>query len=263
MNTLDVYLGTGLDVKLARLEQLAVDDYKSAMLPGAYIVPCTLAPSANPMVLEVDAALMFTMIDLLLGGPGAPAEGAGPARELTEIDEEILHGVLVLIAQQIERVWQPLGLTVQLSPSIKAVLAARLFAATEKVLLIRFSLTVAGTSGVLHLAFPASLGSHLVRVTKADPAREKGSVRYFPRPSLEERILDCPFMVAADLPDVRVMVRDLSAIAPGTVLKLSAPVRNAGRLTVENRELFEAVPVRSGNQKAAQLLAPANPRPRE
>ena len=66
-------------------------------------------------------------------------------------------------------------------------------------LLIRFNLTVGGMTGVLHVAFPASLGSHLVRLVKADPAREKGSVRYFPRPSLEERMLDCTFTVAADL----------------------------------------------------------------
>jgi flagellar motor switch protein FliM len=39
MNSLDVYLGTGLEVKLVRLEQLSLDDYKAALLPGAYIAP--------------------------------------------------------------------------------------------------------------------------------------------------------------------------------------------------------------------------------
>jgi flagellar motor switch protein FliM len=257
MNSLDVYLGTGLDVKLVSLEQLSIDDYKAALLAGAYIVPCVFAPSTSSMVLEIDPALMFTMIDLLLGGSGATGEATTEHRELTEIDEEIMQGVVVLLAQQIERVWQPMNLSLTPGVCIKPVLAPKLFPPTEKVLLIRFSLTVAGMTGLLHVAFPASLGSHLVRVVRADPAREKGSVRYFPRPSLEERVLDCTFTVAADLPEVRVLVRDLSAIAPGTVLRLSAPVSNAGRLTVENKELFAAVPVRSGSRKAAQLLSPA------
>ena len=257
MNSLDVYLGIGLDVKLTRLEQLPIDDYKAAMLPGAYIVPCTLNPVTSALVLEIDAVLMFTMIDLLLGGTGAVPDGAGPLRELTEIDEEIMQGAVALIAQQIERVWQPLGVLLAPGSNIKAVLAPKLFPPTEKVLLIRFHLSVAGITGALHVAFPASLGSHLVRVVKADPAGEKGSVRYFPRPSLGERMLDCTFTVAADLPEVRVLIRDLAAIAQGSVLKLAAPVKQPGRLTIENKDLFEAVPVRSGNQKAAQLLAPA------
>jgi flagellar motor switch protein FliM len=48
-------------------------------------------------------------------------------------------------------------------------------------------------------------------------------------------------------------VRDLLALQPGCVLKLRAPVRNPGMLTVGGREIFEAVPVRNGSQKAAQL----------
>jgi len=37
------------------------------------------------------------------------------------------------------------------------------------------------------------------------------------------------------------------------VLKLRAPVRTPGMLTVGGREIFEAVPVRNGTQKAAQV----------
>jgi flagellar motor switch protein FliM len=37
------------------------------------------------------------------------------------------------------------------------------------------------------------------------------------------------------------------------VLKLRAPVRNPGMLTIGGRELFEAVPVRNGAQKAVQI----------
>jgi len=60
-------------------------------------------------------------------------------------------------------------------------------------------------------------------------------------------------VVAADLPSMRVSVRDLIALQPGYVLKLRAPVRTPGMLTVGGREIFEAVPVRNGTQKAAQV----------
>jgi flagellar motor switch protein FliM len=60
-------------------------------------------------------------------------------------------------------------------------------------------------------------------------------------------------MVAADLPSMKVSVRDLIALQPGYVLKLRAPVRTPGMLVVAGREMFEAVPVRNGTQKAAQV----------
>jgi flagellar motor switch protein FliM len=72
-------------------------------------------------------------------------------------------------------------------------------------------------------------------------------------PSIRERIIDCDVSVAAGLPNLKVKVRDLIALQPGCVLKLRAPVRNPGMLSIEGQEIFEAVPVRNGSQKAAQL----------
>jgi flagellar motor switch protein FliM len=37
------------------------------------------------------------------------------------------------------------------------------------------------------------------------------------------------------------------------ILKMKAPVKNPGRLTVEGVDIFEALPVRNGKLKAAQL----------
>jgi flagellar motor switch protein FliM len=65
--------------------------------------------------------------------------------------------------------------------------------------------------------------------------------------------LDCDVTVAADLRSMKVSVRDLIALQPGCVLKLRAPVKNPGTLTIGGYEIFEAAPVRNGSQKAAQL----------
>ena len=52
---------------------------------------------------------------------------------------------------------------------------------------------------------------------------------------------------------MRVVVKDLIDLKPGTILRMKAPVKAPGRLTVENVEIFEALPVRNGSRKAAQL----------
>jgi flagellar motor switch protein FliM len=52
---------------------------------------------------------------------------------------------------------------------------------------------------------------------------------------------------------MRALVKDLVDLKPGMILKMKAPVQRPGRLTVEDVEIFEALPVRNGKQKAAQL----------
>ena len=253
MNTLDVYLGTALEVKLTTLEQLTMDDYRAALQPDAYVVPCALSPTSHTMLLEMDPHLLFTMIDLLLGGTGTTVVDA---RELTEIDEEIVQGVVLLIAQQVERAWQPIGITVTSGTAMRPSMVHKLFPPTEKVLLVSFEIGLAGATGILHIAFPASIGGHLVRNIKADPTSVHGPVRYFPRLPLAERILECKFTLSGGLLAMRVPVREFASLAVGSVFRLGAPVESAGRLLLENKDFFDAVPVRSGKNKAVELIAP-------
>jgi len=74
-------------------------------------------------------------------------------------------------------------------------------------------------------------------------------------PSLRERILDCDFTVSADITQMRVLVKDLVDLKPGKILKMKAPVKRPGRITVDDIEIFEALLVRNGTRKAAQLSA--------
>jgi flagellar motor switch protein FliM len=52
---------------------------------------------------------------------------------------------------------------------------------------------------------------------------------------------------------MRVLVKDLVGLKPGMILKMNAPVKRPGRLTVDGVQIFEALLVRNGTRKAAQL----------
>ncbi len=255
-NSLDVYLGTGLEVRLANLEQLSMEDFRTSCLSAGYMLPCAARPSSSTVLLEMDSYLMFTVIDLLLGGSGSNPAGS---RELTEIDEEVMEGVGTLIAQQIERVWQALGFVLTPGKCIKPTVAHKVFPPTEKVLRIHFEVSVAGMTGGLYVAFQASLAGHLVRNVRADSSNSKSGASHQPRPSLRHRILDCNFGISGEIPDLRVAVRDLARIEVGSILTLSAPVAAPGKLVLEGNPYYEASPVRQGNLKAMQLVSPIYP----
>ncbi len=249
-NVLDAYLGASLEVKLLSLDQLAIEDYIAGVAATSYIVPFSLNTVQSAVMMESEIGLVFPIIDLLAGGTGTDLEGG---RELTEIDEEIMQSVVSVIARQVERAWQPMDVSLSPNHCIKSSVLHQYFPPNERVLLLMFEIDVKGTTGSFNMVSPTSFAGILTRQVKANQLRKRGRVRFFPRPNIRDRILDCDVLVSSDLPSIRVKVRDLVALEPGHVLRLRAPVKTPGMLTVEGCDLFEAIPVRNGSQKAAQL----------
>jgi flagellar motor switch protein FliM len=233
------------------LEQLALQGYISGLASNTYLLPCALNVMESNFLMEMDIRLIFPMIDLLLGGAGTSA--SDEAHELTEIDEEIMQSITALIVKEVDRSWRALNLSLTPGHCIKPALISQVFPANEKLVLLMFEMTIGATTGLFKIVLPTSFVGFLLRHLKAAQSKKISILRHLPNPSLRERILDCDFNVAVDITQMRVLVKDLIDLKPGMILKMKAPVKNPGRLTVEGVDIFEALPVRNGTLKAAQL----------
>ncbi|HTA81082.1 MAG TPA: FliM/FliN family flagellar motor switch protein [Terracidiphilus sp.] len=243
---LDTYLGTAVEVKLETLDQLPIKEHIADIPPLCYIVPL----SQKTLIVELDNELVFPIIELLMGGPGS-AKASG--RDLSEIEGEIMQMVVSLMARQAETVWKIPDLSLEPGSRMKPALMHQSFALSEKATVLKFGVEIAGTGGSFKLVFPTEFLNVLMARIKLDQPLKKTRIWSFPAPPLRERILDCDFDICSELPGLKVAVRDLIALQPGSVLKLRAPVRNPGMLTVGGRDFFEAIPVRNGQLRAAQL----------
>ena len=250
-NSLEVYLGTSIRLKMLSLEQLGLQAYIGAIAPNTYLLPCALNVMESSFLIEMDIRLIFPIIDLLLGGAGTTA--SDEARELTEIDEEIMEIITTLIVKEVDRSWRALNLSLTPGHCIKPAQITQIYPANEKLVLLMFEMTVGATTGSFKIVLPTSFVGFLLRHMKAAQSKKISILRHLPNPSLRERILDCQFNVAVDITRMRVLVKDLIDLKPGMILKMKAPVKNPGRLTVEGVDIFEALPVRNGTLKAAQL----------
>jgi flagellar motor switch protein FliM len=257
-NALDAYLGTGIELKVKTLDQLPIKEHVAAIPPLSYIVPFSISSIPCTMIMECDIDLVFPFIEFLLGGTEISDPGA---RDLSEIEEEIMQDVTSLFARQAEIAWHMPQLSLAPKRRIKASQLNHYCPPNEKVTSVRFELEIAGITGSFQLVFPSALVNALIKQLKLEEPQRKGGLRFFPAPSIRERMLDCDVVLESGVPRVKVAVRDMIALQPGCVLKLGAPVRNPGMLTVEGIEMFEAAPVRNGTLKAAQLgrrVQPAN-----
>ncbi|MDR3735514.1 MAG: flagellar motor switch protein FliM [Acidobacteriaceae bacterium] len=254
-NSLEVYLGASLQLKLVSLEQKPIQDYIAEVATSSYVLPCALNMMESNFLMEMDAMLIYPIIDLLLGGTGTVA---AEARELTEIDEQIMESVAALVIKEAERSWRSLELTLTPGRCIKAAAIPHVFPANEKLVLLLFQMEVGGVTGDFKLVLPTSFVGFLLRHLKAAQSKKVSNARAPATPNLRERLLNCKFRVSADMPQMRALVKDLAGLKPGIILRIKSPVMNAGRLTVEGVDIFEAIPVRSGKMKAAQLTTPSH-----
>jgi flagellar motor switch protein FliM len=247
---LELYLGASLRLTLVSLKQLAVVDYVPGIAANNYLLPCAIDVTASSCLLEIDISLVCPIIDLLLGGTGKPLGGA---HELTEVDEGIMETVSTLVVQELERAWSGLDLHLAAGHPVKPGMVQQSFSASEKFVLLMFEMAVGETTGGFNIALPTPFVGFLLRHLKASLSQKVTGVRMARGPSLRDRILDCNFLVSGEVVDMRVPLKNLLHLKPGTILKTGMPVKNSARLTVDGREIFEALLVRVGRKKAAQL----------
>lgn len=245
-NALDSYLGTSVEVKLETLDQLTIKEHVGTVSPRCLVVPY----AASAFFVEMDFELVFPVVDLLLGGIGSTTQ---VDRDLSEIEEEIMHDVVLLIARQCQIVWHMPEEGLVAEPRIKPAGMQHAFSMSEKATVLRFNVECSGVSGSFRVVLTNAFLNALLKQGKQDVPQKKARVLTFALPPLRERILDCDTEVAAELTGLRVSVRDLISLETGSVLKLRAPIRTPAMLTAGGHSLFEAVPVRNGAQRAAQL----------
>ncbi len=247
-HSLDLFLGSPVEVKLAGIEQISSREFVSSLATGCYLVPFTLMPLQSRVIAKFDNALLFPLLDLLLGGSGDPLK---EARELTEIDEELIRSVTELIGVQLERVWKACGVNVMPSPSLKPAVVGALFATEERVVLLHFEITLATTTAAMRITLPMAFCNALVRASHNDGARSGGETSA--SLPLRERLLDCTMLVSAELPGLEISVGELLQMKPGSVVNLRTSVETAVQFGVYGYPLFEMTPVRRGAAKTAQL----------
>ncbi len=251
-NSLGAYLRSRFEMTLAAVEQMPVRDFWAEYRESGFATVLSLQPGNTAVLLQVETSLVFPIIDVLLGGLGAPQLCP---RDMTEIDEDIMEGVAQIICRQLEATWQPLGVAIRMDRRQKATQEQDVFPANEKLTALAFAIKLNETSGALNLTFPTSFASAMLRQISADP-RKKPRLRAGQRTGLRERVLACTFQSTIGIRNLRIPLSDLVLLKPGSVLNLRCPIKNPASLILGDREFFEAVPVRSGKQRAAQLLRP-------
>jgi flagellar motor switch protein FliM len=252
------YLRIGFTAALVSAEHLTFGEVLQRIPEVSYLASCKLSPTGATALLQLDLALAFPLIDVLLGGQGSSTLSG---RQLTEIEEQILETVMRIICRELQSAWQALALEFEFESRQQAEQVQRLMASEEKTLSLSFDMTVAESRGTLNLVFPAVVSNALLRKLSAVWVRAKPRARADSEQRLRQHLLACPFGVELGMNIPGVPFSELTRLAPGRLLVLKYPAERPAALRVSGCEMFVATVARRGWFRAAQVLEPCRLEP--
>ncbi|MFM2125217.1 MAG: flagellar motor switch protein FliM [Acidobacteriota bacterium] len=254
-SSLSAYLRAYVAVNLISVEQLAFMEFTQILPAPTSMVALGMKPYDGSAVLELNPSLVFPVLEMLMGGTGqSPTR---PDREITEIEQSILDGVLRIILNDLRTAWQAVA-TIEFAieshetePQLLQILARN-----EAVVAISMEVRIGEMAGIMNLGIPSITVKMLrqkfdqqwsVRKTRATEDEHARVLRLI-QPS---RIVAESAMRGPTL-----SVESLLAMKEGDVLAFDYPVQKPLDLTFNGVHKFRGEIVAAGRKRAFQVLEP-------
>jgi flagellar motor switch protein FliM len=244
------YLRVSCEINLVLTEQLTYSQLLERIPEVTYVTGFSVQQTSAPAALQIDHSVVFPLVDLLLGGVG---NCETLTREVSEIEEHIMGGVAEIICQQLETAWAALETKLTVDGRQSSAQIRRFMSPREKTLCLSFQVTLAEATGKLNLILPISISNTLLRKLAADSSHEDPRTGSFTREQMTAQMLDCSFPVDLQITAIKLPFDTVAALMPQTVCDLGIPVRKPASLVLAGREAFDAIPVRHGRNRAAQV----------
>ncbi|HWF09701.1 MAG TPA: flagellar motor switch protein FliM [Bryobacteraceae bacterium] len=154
VSSLSAYLRSYLIINLVSVEQLSYSEFLECLPSPTCLASVGLKPYDGNAVLELNSSLIFPILEILLGGDGKLQFNA--AREITEIEQVLLDGLLRLILRDLREAWTfvtPIEFTIdniETEPQFLQILAP-----TEAVVAVAIEIRIGDSIGMMNIAMPS------------------------------------------------------------------------------------------------------------
>jgi len=257
-HSLAAYLRVVFAANLVSAEHLTYREFLQRIPETTYFASSRLDPTGLNAALQLDLKVAFPIIDLLLGGEG---KSLSESRELTEIEVHILDAVARIVCRELGVAWQAISLEFNFEQRLEPGEAQRLMLPEEKTLSLSFEITMPDVRGSLNLAIPAAVSNALLRKISSEWNQRRARSSGDGRQRLMRRLMECPFEVELGALNLRIPLRDLSELTPGSILGFARAAGEPASLLIAGSEMFRATAARCGPNRAARLLVPVGTAP--
>ncbi len=256
--SLSAYLRAYVTVNLVSVEQLAFGEFWQTLPSPTVMITLGMKPYEGNAVMEMSPALVFPILEMVLGGKGTPP----PEREITDIEQSILDGIFRIILHDLRESWQEvtdLNFSIEgheTEPQLLQILGPH-----EAVVAVSLEARVGEHTGTINLGIPSILikmlrqrFDHQGSLRKHGISAEEGQ-RVFHLLQAAGMKLDCR------LTGTTIRVEELLGLKTGDVLIFDYSADAPLVLEINGQRKFEGRVMDNGRKRAfvAEGLAAAEP----
>jgi len=252
------YLRIVFDCSLVSAEHLTFLEFIQRIPENAYLASIDLAPVGATAVLQLDLTIAFPIIDVMLGGERKSGE---ITRDITEIEEQVLEGIVRIMCRELQTAWQAIALEFKFGARQQLLQTQRFMPPEEKNLCLSFEIKMSETRGTLNLAIPAVVSNALLRKISADFSYQRRRGPIEGRLQIQKKLLNCFSPVELSMPGLQVPLENITGLAPGDLLSFSRNASAPAVMLVDGVPLCSATPVRVNTRRAASVLSLESPLP--
>ncbi|MCC7044633.1 MAG: flagellar motor switch protein FliM [Acidobacteria bacterium] len=215
--SLSAYLRTTIALSVASVEQFAYQEFLSSLADPTAYYSVSITPFDELGALEISPTVAFAMIDRMLGGTG---QTAPMARPLTEIEQNVIDEVVMLLLDGLADGWRAVA---SLSFGIRGretrPQMLQVAAPNEIVCAVAFDLKVGDVRGTVNLCIPTNVVETAEGQFSNAWQRQKRELTATERSWLTENLGRVPLPVVP-LIRTRLKTGAVLALKPGEVVGL-------------------------------------------
>jgi len=250
-SSLSAYLRAFIDVRLASLEQVSYAEFLKLLPDPTLVSSFGMRPLDSNMLVELNPTLVFPMIDMLLGGPGsAPAD----SRTLTEIEMNIIEGVIRLVMRDLKETWRPvMEIDFFLEGTAAKPQVFQIVSAGETVVAFAFEIKVGENIGTMNICIP----SRILKVVRSRFDHQRTMRRQKSDGSEAERLMHriqwAQLRLSGEMRESSLTVDDLLRVSAGDIIPMNKRMGDPVVLCVEGTPKFMGHIVMHRGKKAFEI----------
>ncbi|MCA1754509.1 MAG: flagellar motor switch protein FliM [Spirochaeta sp.] len=252
--SLSAQLRSLVQVHVASVDQLTYEEFIRSIPNPTTLAVINMDPLKGSAILEIDPAITFSIIDRLFGGQG---EGAKVSRDLTDIEQSVMEGIIVRVLGNMREAWsQVIDLRPRLGQIETNPQFAQIVPPTEMVVLVTLETKVGEVEGMMNFCIPYLTIEPII--SKLSAQYWYSSVRRGTTTEnlniLRERLATIDVRLVAEIGSLDLTVRDVLSLRAGDVIRLqNTRTTDPMTLTVGSQPKFLCKAGQIGKKLAVQI----------
>ena len=250
------FLRTVVRVDLTSIDQLTYDEFILSVARPTSMSIIDMSPLEGHTVLELNPAMVFPIVDRVLGGKGSSL--AAP-RELTEIEDRIVYRIVLMVLDSWKRAWEHLvefqmGVVNQESDP----LIVQIVAGSEMVILVGYEVHIGEAVGSMNICVPLMVLNPVLDQISSQVSFQRHvseEAMRNTRAQITETVSRVGVAVEPILGRAKLQLSDIARLQIGDIVPLDTNHEEPVPVLVGRITRFLAKPGRRGEQSSVQITS--------